>query len=202
MRRPANEYRIVTCWSLRATMDEVGRIAAEPDRLSQWWPATFLEASRRERDKELAAGSELDFVTKGWLPHTMRFSARVQELSYPGSFRAEVSGDFEGQLLCEMHTDGGLCTIRFEWVVKVHKPMVRALSFLLKPLFYSNHLWVMMRGWRSLHVELARRRCESSGERFTALPPQPTFPYGRRYEWVRAGMRKVGVLGKGSLINS
>lgn len=170
MKLASNEYRILTCWRVRAKPDEVARIASEPDALPRWWPATFLDARRLDRAAELAPGAEIDFHTKGWLPHTFRFRARVQELSYPHHCLVEVSGDFEGQLVCDIRTDGRQCQIRFDWRVKVHKPMVRTLSFLLKPLFYANHFWVMVRGWQSLKLELARRRCAPLDDKLKHVP--------------------------------
>jgi hypothetical protein len=52
------------------------------------------------------------------------------------------------------------------------KPIVRRLSFLLKPLFERNHRWAMARGEESLKLELLRRRA-STPESMAAVPPPP-----------------------------
>ena len=65
------------------------------------------------------------------------------------------------------------------------KPVIRGLSWLLKPIFVANHRWVMRRGRESLEIELQRRRLRARGERFEASPPGPTFPHGRRYRRLR-----------------
>jgi hypothetical protein len=182
-----NEYRVVTSWNVSASAEELARIVSHPEDLTHWWPAVFLRAQPLGDSREFHVGSVVTFETKGWLPYTLTFQGCVQELVYPRKCIVLVWGDFEGQLHCEVLEDGPRCKIRFDWRVRVEKPLVRRLSFLLKPLFYSNHLWVMVRGWQSLKIELARRRLRESGDLYRGVaPPQPTFPYGPRYRWLRS----------------
>jgi hypothetical protein len=48
--------------------------------------------------------------------------------------------------------------IMFDWRIRAEKPLLRWLSFVLKPLFEANHRWAMARGEECLVRELARRR--------------------------------------------
>ena len=41
--------------------------------------------------------------------------------------------------------------------IRAEKPLLRYLSFLLKPVFSANHRWAMARGEESLRAELGRR---------------------------------------------
>jgi hypothetical protein len=68
--------------------------------------------------------------------------------------------------------------IRYDWRIRVDKPLIRYLSWLLKPLFASNHRWAMAKGEESLRLELARRKALSESQREAiAPPPDPTkFP--------------------------
>jgi hypothetical protein len=45
--------------------------------------------------------------------------------------------------------------------VRVNKPLLRRLSFLLKALFAANHRWAMARGEEAVAVELLRRRASA-----------------------------------------
>ena len=47
--------------------------------------------------------------------------------------------------------------ITYDWRIRAEKPLLRYLSFLLKPVFSANHRWAMARGEESLKAELARR---------------------------------------------
>lgn len=44
------------------------------------------------------------------------------------------------------------------WRVSAAKPLLRYLSFLLKPVFAANHRWAMKKGEESLRIEIARRK--------------------------------------------
>jgi hypothetical protein len=48
--------------------------------------------------------------------------------------------------------------IVFDWRLRAEKPLLKSLSFLLKPLFRWNHGWAMARGEEGLRRELIRRR--------------------------------------------
>jgi hypothetical protein len=53
------------------------------------------------------------------------------------------------------------------------KPLLKKLSWLLRPAFAANHEWAMRKGLESLELELRRRR----GELQVPPPPGPTFPH-------------------------
>jgi hypothetical protein len=182
----SNEYRFVTWWRVRASALEIWELVSNPEDLVRWFPATFLDAKFSQPAAELRPGSQMRFQTKGWLPYTMRFDGEVEDLEYLRKCSVNVRGDFEGRLVCEFRERKEFCTVRFQWDIRVHKPLVRRLSFPLKMLFCSNHLWVMFRGWQSLKLELANRQAGRLGTtRFRTAPPGPTFPYGPRYGWLR-----------------
>lgn len=66
--------------------------------------------------------------------------------------------------------------ITYEWQVQAAKPLLRRLSWLLKPLFAANHRWAMARGEESLRLELRRRRATTPEARAVIPdPPQPRF---------------------------
>jgi hypothetical protein len=178
-----HEYHAVTQWRVRATQMELAEITRSPEDLARWWPAAFLEAARIQQTSDLGPGSEVCCHVKGWLPHTLTFWGRVEDIVLGERFSVEIWGDFEGRMDCRVTQEGEFCRIRFDFRVRVQKSFIRRLSFCLKLLFYSNHAWVMMRGMQSIKLELARRRGEEQPE-----APGPTFPYGprsRRYrKWL------------------
>lgn len=53
--------------------------------------------------------------------------------------------------------DGGT-HVRFDWTIGADKPLLRYLSFVMKPIFRANHAWAMRRGEERLRREIERRR--------------------------------------------
>ena len=90
----------------------------------------------------------------------------------------EATGDLEGTGIWNFEQDGTHVNITYDWTIRANKPVVQKLSFLLKPIFRSNHHWTMRRGEASLKLELLRRRARSCEEaaRIPA-PPGPAFPH-------------------------
>ena len=62
--------------------------------------------------------------------------------------------------------------ITYDWRISATKPLLRRLSWLLRPAFSANHHWAMKRGEESLRLELRRRRDPGDP---VPPPPPPTF---------------------------
>ena len=93
----------------------------------------------------------------------------------PGSFRLDAQGDFNGRGIWTLTQDGPDVIVTYDWWVRADKPLLRDLSFIMKPLFSANHHWAMRQGERSLLLELARRHARSAaGCAVISAPPGPT----------------------------
>ncbi len=110
--------------------------------------------------------------TKGWLPYTLRWDFEVVESRYPHGFTISASGDFDGRGVWTIEQDGAFVDVTYGWRISAEKPLLRNLSFLLRPVFEANHRWAMAQGEESLELELARRRATSDEAR-AQLPPPP-----------------------------
>ena len=67
--------------------------------------------------------------------------------------------------------------MKYDWRLRAEKPLLRNLSFLLKPLFEANHRWAMAQGEESLKLELLRRRASSDAARVRVPPPPGPITY-------------------------
>lgn len=97
------------------------------------------------------------------LPYTLRWQFPVTESRYPLGFSLEAWGDFNGRGTWTLAQDDDFVNVTYDWKVRADKPLLKALSFLFKPLFSANHKWAMARGEESLRVELARLRLNTAG---------------------------------------
>ncbi len=153
----ANEYRFVTCWRVRASADEVFDIISKPEEFPRWWPDVYLNVIDLAPGDEHGVGRRVRFHTKGWLPYTLDWESTCTEVDRPRRLAVIASGDFVGCGVWTFEQDGDCVNMIFDWRLSAEKPLLRYLSFLLKPIFSANHRWAMEKGRESLERELARR---------------------------------------------
>ena len=121
-------------------------------------------------------GKVIGLHAGGWLPYTLRINFRTVESDCPNGFAMEVTGDLEGTGIWIFSQDGHFVDVTDDWTIRANKPIIDKLSFLLKPIFRSNHHWTMKRGEESLKLELLRRRAKSAEERARIpAPPRPSL---------------------------
>jgi hypothetical protein len=162
----ANEYHFVTTWRVPGTIEQVSDILGDPLDLPRWWPSVYLAVEQIEPGDASGVGRVVALHTKGWLPYTLRWRFRVTESRRPYGFSLEAWGDFEGTGVWTFTQNGSFVKITYDWKIRADKPLLRYLSFLLKPVFSANHRWAMARGEESLVAELGRRA--GAGQQSTA----------------------------------
>lgn len=178
---PSNEYHFVNHWRVEGTVREVSDVIERAVDLPRWWPSVYLEVAELEPGGAGGLGKLISLRARGFLPYTLRINFRTVETRSPYGFTMKATGDLEGTGVWTFEQDGAFVNITYDWTVQANKPIIRRLSFLLKPIFAANHRWTMTRGEESLKLELARRRASTPEE--AALippPPAPSFPYNLR----------------------
>jgi len=153
----SNDYHFVTHWRVQSTVEEVSNVLGDAVALTRWWPSVYLAVRELEPGGANGVGRVVELQTKGWLPYTLHWFFRVTESHAPHGFSLDAWGDFDGRGVWTFAQAGHLVDITYDWRIRAEKPLLRFLSFLLKPVFSANHRWAMARGEESLKVELARR---------------------------------------------
>jgi len=176
----SNEYHFITHWRVQSNLDEINAVIGNGPDLARWWPSVYLDVKELEPGDANSVGKVIDLYTKGWLPYTLRWTFRVTENRSPHGFRLEAWGDFVGLGIWTFTQDGDWVDIAYEWKVSAGKPLLRNLSWLLKPVFSANHHWAMRKGEESLLLELARRQAKTPEERARVpAPPPATWVFNR-----------------------
>jgi hypothetical protein len=170
----SNDYEFFTVWRVAGTIDEVKDVLGDAESLTRWWPAVYLQVNQIEAGAADGVGRAVDLHTKGWLPYTLRWILRITEPMTDEGFALEASGDLEGTGRWTFEQDGPEVVITYDWRISATKPLLRRLSWLLKPGFAANHRWAMARGQESLALEMRRRRAKNDPERARVPPPPPT----------------------------
>jgi hypothetical protein len=154
----SNDYHFVTRWRVQGTVSEVYDLLSHAVDLPRWWPSVYLEVQELEQGDPNGIGKVVSLHTRGWLPYTLHWQFRVTDARPPLGYTLQAWGDFVGRGIWNFAQDGAFVDIGYDWKIRAEKPLLRYLSFVLKPIFAANHRWAMAQGERCLSAELARRR--------------------------------------------
>jgi len=168
----SNDYHFIDCWRVEGNVNEVADIIEDAVSLSAWWPSVYFEVKELEPCGEGGVGKLIRLRAGGWLPYTLRINFRTVASRYPNGFTMDATGDLEGKGIWAFQQEGRFVNVTYDWTIRANKPIIDKLSFLLKPIFRSNHNWTMKRGEESLQLELLRRRALTK-EEAAGVPPPP-----------------------------
>ena len=168
----ANEYHFVNRWRLPATIEEVSAILRDPEALQRWWRAAWLDYEPVAPGDERGVGQVFRYRVKGWLPYSLNLEFTTVESNPPATYSVDATGDLVGHGRWTLVQDGPKADITYEWRVRAEYPLIRYLSPLVKPIFRSNHFWVMRQGAHSMFLEVLRRRA-TTPEELAGIPPPP-----------------------------
>ncbi|MBB6729836.1 SRPBCC family protein [Cohnella zeiphila] len=152
-----NEYYMPTEWRIKGKVREVYDICSNFPDYQRWWPDVYLNIRTAGFDAE--TGNEVyALLTRGKLPYKLKWNSCKTSETPPHMLSLKASGDLAGRGTWRFKQDGDHVNVRFDWYVNAEKPMLKYLSWIMKPIFRSNHYWAMNIGLESLKRELERRR--------------------------------------------
>jgi hypothetical protein len=153
-----SSYHFITHWRMNANCWEISDILGDAEGLARWCSAVYLEVKIIKPGDAKGVGKVVDLYTKGRLPYRLRWKFRVVENNEPYGFVIEAFGDFVGRGIWTFEQDGEWVNIRYDWDIIAEKPLLKILSWLLKPIFSWNHHWAMNQAEQYLQSEILRRR--------------------------------------------
>jgi len=177
----SNQYHFITRWRIQATRDEVAAVLEDPRDLPRWWPSVYLDVRVLNEGGAGGVGRVVELLTKGWLPYTIRWRFTTRNAGADG-LALVAEGDFRGTGTWVFKQDGEFVNAYYDWRIAAEKPLLRRMTWLLRPAFSANHRWAMRKGEESLRLEIERRRLPASEAANVPAPPGPTFAWlaGRR----------------------
>ena len=159
LRATSREYLFVDEWDVAAPPEAVFAALADGRSYPEWWRPVYLDV---EADGEPEVGKVSRQHFKGRLPYHLRTSSRIVAFDPPSSLEVDVDGDLRGHGKWTLTpTDGGGTHVRFDWQVFADRPLLRALTPVLRPAFRWNHNWAIKRAMEGL--EPYARRTSPAG---------------------------------------
>lgn len=168
-------YHLLTTWRVSASQEEVADLFLDSASIPRWWRA-FRQIEVWEPGARDGQGRKFTVVERSLLPYTVRFGCHVKRVRYPNSFTLKVRGDFYGRGAVQITQEGDVTVLRFDWFVRVKRPLFCCLSPLFRRAMVYNHRWSMRRGGRGLIQEMARRRIGLPVLQTQSVPQSASVP--------------------------
>lgn len=151
----STEFHLVTQWLLDASAEDVWQVLSTPEDWPGWWPSVKrVELLRAGDENGIGAVRRMTWSTA--LPYDLTFDMETVRAEPFSIIEGRAMGELDGIGRWTLTPRGAQCEVRYDWIVKVTKPWMVRLAFILKPVFSWNHSVVMERGRRGLAGKLAR----------------------------------------------
>lgn len=150
------EFHLITDWTFDAPVEPVWRALMAPEEWPLWWRA--VETVERLADGDASGVGALRCITwRTALPYRLSFSMRITRVEPMTLIEGRAEGELAGLGRWTLCPDGARTHVRYDWMVEVTKPWMRALAPLLRPVFAWNHGKVMAWGYEGLRRKLVAR---------------------------------------------
>jgi hypothetical protein len=87
---------------------------------------------------------------KGRLPYHLHTRTRTVRLERPRLIEGETEGDLRGRGIWTLTPTAAGTHVRFDWRVHADRPLLRALTPVLRPALRWNHAWAIARAREGL----------------------------------------------------
>jgi hypothetical protein len=179
MEIPGRTFMLQSERRLKATPEELTAIILDPEQLSYWGRAVFMECEVLDRGDRHGLGMATRSYAKGLLPHAFIVSARISALIPHKSMRVDVWGDLEGFAELEVLQESEELRVKIVWQIDCRHRIIGPITRLAPFIFKWNHRFTLSRGFSLMQREIDRRRAGASPRR----PSIPTFPHN--FPWLR-----------------
>ena len=149
-------YRFCTTWVLEAERERVWDVIYDSDSWPEWWRG-IRSTTRLEEGDERGLGQRGAYEWRARIPYTVRFEIVSTVVEPPSVLGGDATGELEGTGLWRLFSEGGTTAVVYEWNVRTTKPWMNLFAPVARPVFRSNHDWVMRNGGEGLARRLGVR---------------------------------------------
>jgi quercetin dioxygenase-like cupin family protein/uncharacterized protein YndB with AHSA1/START domain len=149
------EYVFVDEWDVDAPRDAVFAALSDVRTYPEWWRPVYLGV---ESDAPSGVGHTATQHFKGRLPYRLTTRTTTTRHEPPHVLEVDVTGDLRGRGTWTLTPDGDRTHVRFDWHVFADRPLLRALTPILRPAFRANHAWAIARARDGLEPFAQSRR--------------------------------------------
>jgi uncharacterized protein YndB with AHSA1/START domain/mannose-6-phosphate isomerase-like protein (cupin superfamily) len=148
--RAGRPYEFVDEWDVAAPPEAVFDALADARSYPRWWRPVYLGVEADDGPPAVGKVSRQHF--KGRLPYHLRTRTTTVRLERPRLIEGETDGDLRGRGIWTLTPTAAGTRVRFDWRVHADRPLLRALTPLLRPALRWNHNWAIARAQDGLEA--------------------------------------------------
>ena len=152
-----HRFVLTSRWRLDTTADRVWQLLTDVETWPRWW-RDVRHAQLLSRASTAPVG---DVVAIDWasaLLYRVHLRVTTTVAEHARVLEGRADGDLHGHGLWLLDPVGpDQVDLTYRWDVVLHRPWMRRLAFLLRPLFEWNHFVVMRAGARGMAAALGCR---------------------------------------------
>lgn len=149
----STHFNLVTNWTLAAPPVKVWAALIAPEEWPGWWRAV-KQVEVLEPGDAAGIGTYRRFTWRTALPYAIAINMRTTLIEPLSIIEGQADGELTGTGTWTLTPSNGGTLVRYEWIVDVTKPWMRACAPLLRPAFTWNHNKVMQWGHEGLKRKL------------------------------------------------
>jgi hypothetical protein len=150
------EYRFLTTWLLEADRERVWEAIYDSERWPEWWRGVE-EAEKLTEGDERGVGQHGRYVWKAKLPYRVNFEITTTRVERPHLLEGDATGELAGVGRWRLFEQGGITAVIYDWNVSTTRSWMNLLAPVARPIFQSNHDYVMRNGGRGIAQLLGTR---------------------------------------------
>ncbi len=150
-----NAFDLITCCTINAPVSAIWRETVNVTAYPEWWP-DMKNVTIHGKEPCLQEGSEVSYIIRGFLPHTLQFQTVVTQCQPFSRIEMTASGDLKGVGISTLEGQGDRTLATFRWNVEIMSPFLRKLCkwWLFRKLFAWNHDFTMRHAIRNLKARV------------------------------------------------
>jgi uncharacterized protein YndB with AHSA1/START domain len=150
---PSTQFHLVTQWTIAAPPVAVWETLSTPEDWPSWWRAVEKVEVIVPGDAS-GLGACRRFTWRTALPYAITFNMRTTFVEPLSVIEGRADGELDGTGRWTLTPAEVGTQVRYDWIIEVTKPWMRALAPVLRPLFAWNHNKVMEWGRQGLERKL------------------------------------------------
>jgi mannose-6-phosphate isomerase-like protein (cupin superfamily)/uncharacterized protein YndB with AHSA1/START domain len=143
------EYVFVDEWDVNAPREAVFDTLADAATYPRWWRPVYIGVETDGGPPAVGKRTRQHF--KGRLPYHLHTETQTVRLERPHVIEGDTTGDLAGHGIWTLtEGPGGGTHVQFDWRVVADRPLLKALTPVLRPALRWNHNWAIARAIEGL----------------------------------------------------